>query len=679
MRWSHFLAIAICIFSTISLNAQDKTGTDILDKLLAADDIKKASITLDSFITKFEKTQQFDSLAYYIYYVGNITQIQSTKKQGQTKAEAFFESIKNGTSNPATLRQACLSLASYYDIIGNQHLSFDITKQALLYTQQMPDATGRQYGAIHSNLGTIAMRNGTIDIGIAEYKKSLKKYNEDPESAAKDLYFGYSSMGTAMYFSSKMDSAVYYYQLAINTIKDSDSTPMNRYYRPALLYNNIAGISSMNGNNTDAIEAMKKNFELSRKFINSDAEKFKRDEAKQSYGVSIENYAGIYQKLGDYKKAHDLLQYAYEQKLKTTTEDSPEIFKSKVLLGQSSINLLNFEEAATYFDEAIDRIKKAQGNFYVWNANAHYGRAKVYEEVGNIEKATQFYNKSEALYANSQKESFEEGYLNNLKNLSIFYSKNKNPEKAIESASKAYNYILEHQENTSLPALKETLNMAQVYYNINDYNKSLYYSNITNKKIDSILVQEGTSQKNNALQLLKPQASLLKTKVLFATTPIKTKRFLDSLSKNIDKALDIIKSQKQKISSPESIALLNSENEALFDFSKKLKLLLYNETNETEHLNQLLKLHEENLYSKIRTRLNSIKALKFSEIPDAIVTREDSLKKRLDYFEDGIESYIKTQEVWEDFKFQLKKEYPKYYTLRSVSYTHLTLPTTPYV
>ena len=338
-----------------------------------------------------------------------------------------------------------MSMSSLYDLFGMPDEGYKANEEALRYSKQIPGNNARFVGVIHSNLGTSSMRIGNIKDAIYHNRKTLEYYKLDPLTTPTDYYFGYSSMGTAMYFSSKIDGAIYFYQKAVDEVQKSEENPMNRYYRPSLLQNNIAGLYSMSGETSKALDAMKKSLDFNLKFIASDGEDYKRQESKRSRLQGIDNLAGIYQSIGDYQKAHELLQYSYERKGTLFESDNPELFKSEVLLGQSNILLRNYETAAKQFQKAIASIEANSGSFLTWNADAHYGLAQIYATKKAVDSASYHFERSEALFEQSQEGSYDEGFLKLLTKASLFYASNGKGNRALNTAQKSYNYVTETQ------------------------------------------------------------------------------------------------------------------------------------------------------------------------------------------------------------------------------------------
>ena len=61
-----------------------------------------------------------------------------------------------------------------------------------------------------------------------------------------------------MWYASKTDSALYYFNMALDAVRHMEPKAENQHYRPAVLLNNMAVIHSQQGKATLAIDAMKR-------------------------------------------------------------------------------------------------------------------------------------------------------------------------------------------------------------------------------------------------------------------------------------------------------------------------------------------------------------------------------------------------------------------------------------
>lgn len=667
--WQSFLFLFLFVFMSLQMKAQDTLpkGTALLDRLIADDQVDTARQHLSEFISSFKQQKLYDSLPEYAYYVGSLELLNSNKNTARRKAENYISDLKKLTQDPTALRQAYMSMASLYDLFGMPDEGYKANEQALMYSKQIPGNANRLIGVIHSNLGTSSMRLGNIADAIYHNRQTLAYYKSDTLTTPTDYYFGYSAMGTAMYYSSKLDSAIYFYEKAVDEVRKSEANPLNLYYRPALLQNNIAGLYSMNGQTTKSLNAMKKSLDFSLKFINSDGEDYKRQESKRSRLQGVENLAGIYQSIGDYQKAHELLMYAASEKTKLFPLDNPEIFKAKVLLGQSNILLHNYEEAAQQLDQAMALIKANSGTFLTWDADAHYARAKVYEQQQKIDSAAQYYEKSRQLFEQSQQGSYDEGYLRLLTHLALFYASEQEREKALAAGNESYNYLLNTQGPHSLPTIQHALTLAEVHYKLNDYQQTKTFANLVLSSMDS-LSSEDDAINTIRLEAAKPKALLLLSKADYGLISEKDSTFLKRIYANLEQAIAVLNEQKLVITNPESVALLNAENKEVYNYAKRIAAELYELTGNEEYLDKTLGYHEANVYQRIRSRINSKEAIRFSKVSETVFQTEATLKenisKALTSESGSIEDYIDATAQWELFKEELRINYPEYYQLR---------------
>src|SRR5690606_13365782 len=215
------------------------------------------------------------------------------------QAVAFAKHTASKTDAIKVKRQAQLELGTYYELIGDSKKAYDCNLEALQFTYKMPDATAEDFGLVENNLGTLATRKGDISTGVTHHHKALKHYKSDLKTNSKNVYIVYNSLGGSMWYMSKIDSALYYYKEAEKTLKLLEKEPMNLYYRPATLQNNMAGIYGRQGNLEMALSAMKQCINNLNLFIKSDVPNSKKENAIDILFMAIENYGGIYKDMGD--------------------------------------------------------------------------------------------------------------------------------------------------------------------------------------------------------------------------------------------------------------------------------------------------------------------------------------------------------------------------------------------
>jgi len=668
------IALIFCLLVTQFSFGQDVdfTGTKLIDSYLSSQEFSKADSALQQQIAELETQQLIDSLIDYTYYVGKV-QLKLSNTEQATKAVAkFADGIKSSTSSPHSLRQLYLEMGSFYNLIGNPQKAYELNQEALNYTSKMPNATGDLFGLIHSNMGSFARFFGDLHLSLQHHRKALEYYISYPKTSKVSLYITYNSLGGMMWYASKIDSALIFYQLADSTLKVLPQTPLNKYFRPAMLNNNIAAIYGSQRNNAKALLVMKRVINNWESFLRSDAPDLKKESAKRAYYQAIENYAGIFKDLGDYQKARDLLWFAYLEKQKYYDAESPALFKSKILMGQIYLALKEYQIADEYLDAGIAHIESIPGGFYFWDADAHYYKATLNEALGKTEIAAQYYEQAQILFETALQDAYDEIYLEFIIYASYFYAKNGNREKALNMAHKTYNYIVENQGEKTMFEFQQVLNLGEIYYVLGDYGMALKKS-----KTAISLLKDRMYSGNNALDSTfiifeKPQAILLKVKSEYQLSKEKDTVFLKEALLEIQSAIAILERRKPFVGEDGNLSILIADNNSIFEFAKTLALEIYTQTGDEKYLNVVFGMHESSLYNRIRSRLSTQASMSYKNLPEEILTAEKTTKTELRNAlnqENSLDAFFEANAKWEEFLITLKRDYPEYFRLQYASIT----------
>ena len=663
----------ILLLFTICSFAQEApvSGIKIIERFLDDRLFEEADSALDAQITVLKLKTNYDSLAAYTYYTGWIKHKKGNTSLGITNSEAFIAYLKSKTNDPEILWEANMEHAIFYELIGDPKKAYEKNEEALRYASNTPSATGEDLGKIESNLGAYAYRFGDLSLSQFHHRRALQHYTSYPETNLKNYYISYNAMGTIMWFSSKTDSALYYYSKALENLKKMDPDPKNKYYRQAIVKNNMVALLDTEGKKTEALQMMREVIEDLEAYIHADISSVEREKAYEFKFQAIDNLGGIYRALGDNTKALELLKYAFLQKQKHFDPDSPEIFKSMIMIGQAELALKNFETARAFLDKGIEIIGEDDQNLY-WSADAHYSKALLNEQLGNTGEAAYFYNKSDQLYQAALAGDYDNIYLEFLTRASHFYAATGRKKKAKEIAFKGYNYIVKTQGEHTLQSFLQILNLAEVHYELGEYDKSLHYSE---KGID-ILNQVSSSSRffidSVQIEFNKPTAILIKAKSQFQLQENKDQEFLEGLLNSLDTAIAILERHKSIFSSHEDLSVLIHNNKEVFDFAKKIALDLYFINKDEKFLDRALGFHESGLYNRIRSRLNAIGAIQFVNIPERVYHKEKKLRENIQKVlkgtsadgDESIQTFIQATAQWESFLQELKKGFPDYYKFR---------------
>ncbi len=666
------IILSCLIYSTFSF-AQYANSESLkqLDKLISEENFAEAQNYLQESIDTFKAKKDYYLLTDYIYYTGKINLQLYNKKRANASVLDYAESITAVTDSAKVLRQVKLELATYYELVGETQKAYESNLDALEITKSWNEATPEHFGLIENNLCVLLTRKGEVANSIKHGIRALKHYESYPETNKTNLYVLYSTMGGSMWYESKIDSALYFYQKSEKTLKLMEPNPMNSYYRPAILNNNMSAIYSTQGNLDKALDAIKSTVNSLNQFIASDVADSKKESAKEFLFMSIENYAGIYKDIGNFDKAKELLAYSYEAKKKHFDSESPELYKAKILLGQIHLELKNYNQAQTFLDDGISHIERTEGGNNFWAADGHSYKARLYEELGEIGLAKQHYDNAETLYKAALQGSYDNIYLDFIINASHFYAKNSDEEKALKMAHKAYEYIKENQGSTTSFEIQQALNLGELYYELGNYKAALGKAEATEVLLKKMLPTQTNPLDSTKIILYKPQTLLLKSRSEYKLNG-KNNAIADLKMqfKILKEAIYIVEKQKTYLGDDTSISLLIERNSDLFEFAKQLALDLYETTKDNAYLIEVISMHESILYNKIRAQLNSRTSMTYANVPDGILEQEKIIKKAIQESlgkSDNLEAYIKANSQWKTHLEFLKNKYPKYYTLRFAS------------
>ena len=668
-----YLFLVCLTVAYLKSSSQAKAKLDI-EKALADNKLAEADALVQKQVAFYYSNRVPDSLNNYVFYVGKIAELKKDAAYAVKQVDLFISKIKTLSPTPSTVRQTYVEAGEYYGFAGKNNLAYKANEQALRYTLSIPKPTPVELASVHSNMSTYAQRMGDLNLSQVHNRQALKYLQSDAKPNYEKLYIAYNGMGTTMWYSSKLDSAVYFFNKAIEALSKTDRTPINQFYRVSIVQNNMAGIYGVQGKTTEAIKAMKSCIANLKSFLSSKEPHLKKNSALSFQFEATDNLAGIYKELGDYKQAHELLTYSYQQKQKQLGADDPAIFISQILLGQLYYAMKEFDKALQYLNSGLDRISKADGDYLSWQADACNTLALLNDEKSNEEQAAQFYEKADKLYEQSLQGEYDNIYLELLRNAALFYAENKMLSKALAKANKAYNYITKTEGTASLLHFYQLLNLSEVHFVSGNYRDALAYSTKGLNVVNTV-IRSGSSLLDSVhIELKKPKAILMKARSEYSLLTTKDAANLTAILKELKEALNILEKRKSILQDPKDIGLLMADHSDLLEFIKKITLDLYNTTHVETYADELISLHESGIYNRIRSRLDKSGTLQFAYLPAGVEEKEKNLKVSMAGALNGegshdlkMQAYIKSEENWNQYLNQLRKDHPRYYQMRYAS------------
>lgn len=660
------LSYLFFLFALSSIaNGQEKRtiNTKLLDSLMLEKQIEQAESNLNNQLSYIKSHNLHDSLYKYVYYVGKIEFLKSSAKIASKKADKFLDFITSKTTNKKTYYQALLKLADFYDEVGNNQKSLEVTRLALKAVQQVSNATPEDIGKVEYNIGATLISLGNLDEGKIYFQSALNRFVTYSSTSKAQLSDGYNAVGATMWMSSKLDSAKYYYSKAVKTIESADGDPIMNLYLGTVIKSNISLLEYTQGNLDEAINIQNDVILNYEKTIKKHTDENVVSKAKRFQLRAISNMAVFYNEQGNLEKAHQLMLYSYEKKKKLRESNDSDLASTLIQLGQAKISLQDYDDAINYLQKGIEHFKSNALKNPYWQAAGLHGLAEVYTAKKNTALAKIYYEQSEELFKEALGNEYDMEFLSFLRNKSLFMAENSEPEEALKTAHNAYDYVLKNGGEDNFSRLKQFINLAQVNYKLGNYQQALDWIEQANQYLNK------TASAADAKQIAfnKPLLILLKSLATYELETNKDSNFLKQLLNNLDEATAILEERKTTVFKNEDITVLMSDYYEISSFSKKIALELYQKNHDLKALNKLIELHESGIYHRIRSRLNLKNNISFTDIPKTIIERETNLKKELSSSlnsAEDIKEFISLNDNWNSFLDSLKNEYPKYYKMR---------------
>ena len=668
MRFVKYSLAGLCvILLLIPILAQDtKKGAAEIEAAIESKNFKQAEALLEQQVQYFLQQGNIDTLVNYVSLAAKIGMENGGPEKAAVAVHSFIDRIALHHPADKTVRQLYIEAGEFFGIAGEDKKAYDANLEALKYSKAALDIA-----RVESNLGVYAQRMGNVALSKEHHRKALSIRESEKNTDAEDLYISYNSIAGIMWYASKTDSAELFFNKALKALETTKPSNRNKYYRPAIIQNNISAIYSGDGRMSNAINAQQDAISNIQSYIASDDPVQKREDAKSFLFEATDNLAGFYKEIGDYKKTKDLLLYSYQQKQQQLKKGHPGIFISEILIGQLFNSLHNYDEALHYLDKGLTKLKAAEGDYIFWEADARYALAIANENKNNREAAAESYEKADSLYEASYQGEYSNLYLEFLSNAALFYAKNGQSGKALAKAQKAYNYISKVQAGNTLQVFYQLLNLSEVNYTLGQYTAAVEYGKKGISMVNEKIKSSSSVLDSVKMELYKPRAILLTEKAGYQLKQNKDTIYLQQVLNELNQALQLLEKRKFLSDDEESINIMMADNAELIIFAKKIALELYQLTNNPRYLDVVINLHESGIYNRLRARLDKQKAVEFAHLPAEVYEEEKKLKAAIPLALQGnrpntvlMNGYLDATAKWQAHLEKIKKQFPLYFKMR---------------
>ncbi|MEO6133657.1 MAG: CHAT domain-containing protein [Ginsengibacter sp.] len=668
----YFILVFLCIaFSTKPCFSQNSDNIPDLDQMVGKENYTGVYTISKERISNFFMSGDADTIQHYLSYLGNAASKLKGDAVAKTELFGVLKKAKEVFPYHPSLVDDYLEVAFFFSMLGNNELAYQLATEIDKYFSTKQNLIPDKLSVIQANLGNFSMRMGKYAISSTHYLKSVEYLKSNSKADKQKWYFANNSLGIVMFYSSKLDSAVYFFTKAIDVLNTMDSTPVNRYFRVALVQNNIAGCYTILGKAKQAIAMSENVIANNKKFIDSPEPNAKKEQARIGQFQAIDNLAKVYIELGDLSRAHDLLYYSYQQKLANFGNKSPETFKSLSFLGTIYNNQRNFSKAKLFLEDALKRMKDNGDVDNSWIAEVYSQLAIANKALNNKTEAAFDYQEANRIYEKVYGGQYDDLYLSYLYQMSQFYAEDKNPALAINIINKGLDYVRKVQGENSLQVAQQLKNLAVINIQLKNYKAAADAAERGIKIISSIAADRTELLDSIKIETEKPWLIFLKSKADYELLTVRDTLSILCILNNLYEAKSTLDRRKTIFANEKDINTLIADNKDLLDFIKQLNLELYHLTGNNIYVDKIIGLQESGTYARIRARMDKQKAIRFSRVPPSVIEQEaflkDAIKNSLQSrSKDGqqISRYLAAWNQWNAYKQMLKDKYPDYYNMR---------------
>lgn len=279
----------LCGQTSLMLAQQDTLrGIPKLQQLIADQKIDNARRELGEQIETFRSQNNYDTLTYYIEFVGSFALANNNWDKALENALPFVEELKSRNDRNIT-KKSLRELAWIYNDAGQPGVAYDLVIEALQYVRDDDRAEDGTRSGLNYNLGYYASAMGKFPLSKKHYLKSLMLLEKQKDKDYELFQQTYNALGGVMWNTAKLDSAKFYFEKALGALKNTDSSLMNRYYRPSLVKMNLAVLSYSLGNNEEAISFAEEAVKSFQEFIAISDDEQRKTRAESHRLMAIDN------------------------------------------------------------------------------------------------------------------------------------------------------------------------------------------------------------------------------------------------------------------------------------------------------------------------------------------------------------------------------------------------------
>jgi CHAT domain-containing protein len=659
------LCFALKVFPQSLDTAQYRIRYSKLQDAFQNEKYQEAISILNAQLKSIEQARAFDSLYRYASFIGRCNWKTSNALTGQREAEKLIDKVIKLDPNKNHHLTALSELSWFYYETGNDSLCMKTDERYLDICLNYPDVDMIQLSNGYYNLGFDYLAIGDGKKSVDFFKQSIQPLLKDSVLNAEDLLKRYNALGSGLYRLGDYRAAKVAYTKTLfyaAMAKDNYQIQSNT----ANSYGNMSLVALDEGDYILAKEYLEKSLQHREQALKetNDPDLIHQENDNKIKGYS--NLASIYLRIGEFELTEKLLNLAKSEKAKLLEANDPRL------------NLIN-ESFGSYYlsigetDKALESILSYKsgcllhyGEKSFWTGFANKRLGMIYQERKEFDLAILAFSDAIRIFEMILDEESSQDLADVLVARSKAFARSGDLTNSNHDYQRAFS-LLASTRNEHDPKLAYCkFIMAENYFVAGEY---IQASSLIEEAL--YILEKYRNHLNKFTGRLKglipylPDVYYLKARITLA---------LNQDKKGQEQSLDLIRNAITEIRASQMALDHNSSRLEYYNMYQKVFQdgtdLLYNlyvKSSDSNYLDEVLKMAEENKTVMLRRQLSAFGSLKFAEVPDSIQQKENELINKLqstDIIDDQLGGILKSEKDLDHLLVQLEKEYPRYFEMK---------------
>ncbi len=657
--------VGIWFFSTSFIQAQDHNKVAM--KLIAENRIEQADDFIRSKIDSLLKIKAYQGVPQYMYPLGAVSMLKDSVTTFPKVLEVHNTLITQAPER--VIYHSHIAMASLYNDQGKAASAYKNAELAAKIAKRLTQPELLLESSFYQ--AEYGMKQGNYELLFTHTDEAVAILKKFPNKTFPLAPRVYNYKGSISYFTSKSDSANYYFKKALSGIKDMEPTPENTYYLPGTINGNWFLVKQSEGNYEEAMALSLEGVRLFQTFLSKTNNHPLKSRVNGNLSISFRNLGSLYYDLGDKEKALKFAKIGYDHAKKNFLPNTAQNHNAVIMMAEANLFRNNLEEAFKYLKEAEQVLQHIEGDSYNWYAQYYRILGDAYFKSRQFEKAVSAYEKATDIYNEHNPRGLSQNQIYLKLGLAQGYAEIEYFSKAKQTALEIYNFTKENYGDNAYLTKAALLTLGRISFDAGDYKSAVEYAD---KGIQIIQKISDESPRNQAFFGIDyVDLLLLKEKAKYAQIEKDNVEGLKEIAGKLNAIIAIDEDKKPFKSIVNEGFNSSGVNTELFEFAKQVQLERYQLTHEGRFLNELIELHESSIYQRIRSRLN-LKDIEVSDVPKTVLEKESALKSELKQLldnttidETNVDALTQAIADWDVFLSDLKNKHSRYYKMRYAS------------